>query len=71
MHTIIIQNIQVTGAHASDFPTGDTFEPYDQSQVKANRDMLIVMKSPEIVAVYSELFSEDWNSGFPWTHIYI
>ena len=50
----------------SDFPEGDSFPPYKEAGHSVNRDMLVVMKSPDIVDKFNKVFSEDWLVGTPW-----
>ena len=50
----------------SDFPTGTDFPPYKKSRHSVNRDMLVVMQSPDIVSTFMEVFTNDWYIGSPW-----
>jgi phosphatidylserine/phosphatidylglycerophosphate/cardiolipin synthase-like enzyme len=50
----------------SDFPEGSTFPPYKTSKASVNRDMLVVMESPKIVEIFSQVFQNDWIAGTPW-----
>lgn len=50
----------------SDFPTGTEFPPYKVSNHSVNRDMLVAMESTQLVKVFQEVFTNDWNIGYPW-----
>ena len=61
-------SIKIGNWSPSDFPKGKAFKPYSKSRSSVNRDMLIVMKHPQIVSQFSNVFDEDWSRGMSWGH---
>lgn len=49
------------------YPNGNTFPPYgDLNWQRANRDMLVKMKSQSVVDAFYKVFIEDWKRGTEW-----
>ena len=48
----------------TDFASGMSFPP--EKSHKANRDMLVVMQSPDIVQHFMKVFQHDFDEGNPW-----
>ena len=60
-------SISLTGNWSpSDFPDGDSFQPYSKTGFSINRDMLIVLESPDLVKEFQEVYNGDWAAGTEW-----
>ena len=67
--TVAIYYFKFAGNWApTSYPHGDTFLPYgDPNWQKANRDMLVKMKSQSVVDDFYKVFYEDWKRGTEWS----
>ena len=50
----------------SDFPSGTSYRPYSDTQQSVNRDLLVVLSSPDIVNAFQTVYNEDWAVGTEW-----
>lgn len=41
--------------------------PYSKSKLNVNRDLLVSMEGPDIVGVFQDVFTNDWDTGTDWT----